>query len=256
MYFLKLFLLTLFVSIVGATDVNREIWMKNIVQKSRELKQEVDEVFGRFSERCDFKPSTDRDYEQIVSDYLNNNFTLSHENPQVSQNKEQVTTTTIHPTTTDHQFKNHNQTAVASHHRKESFLTKLKHVLGSLFGKSSGNRTETRLKRCLVVHLANLSLLEEQSGYEVVNASVADIQEIDKFVQNFIRCLSLELNITEKCLDEANYTENVTRSPLKPLDNTKNSSGTSTEKPKFSVDSVEISTGENRTLLRSQRFLN
>jgi hypothetical protein len=65
MYFLKLFHPTLFVSKVGAPDVNREIWLKNIVNKSRKLKQEIDKVHGRFSERCDFKPSTDRLFKDI-----------------------------------------------------------------------------------------------------------------------------------------------------------------------------------------------
>lgn len=191
MYFVKFSLVLLSMVLFDQVFGNREVCMKKIIQKSRELKEEVDKLYEISKGNCNANPSikNDLEFEKMVSDYLRMNFTLSREASEVSRKQT--------PNFTDHQTVDSNQTKIENSktiqkNAKGGFFTKLKHIFGSLFGGDSNLHPEARLKRCLLIHLFDMDVLQSRNAdeNEFPGLTPSEIKEIDEFLHNFMLCLN------------------------------------------------------------------
>lgn len=200
MYFLKaissfLFLIILIDGFTEASE-SRENSLKKVVEKTNELKQEVEKALRNFKENCNSNNSASRDdeFEKVVSDFLKENFTIQRESHLLQT-----------------QFTSHidqkRENVSAAANSDESFIAKVKHKLSSLFHHNKTNvHPEARLKRCLTTNLFKSYLNGTQITFEEesFNMTSADAEEFERFLQNFIDCLKNEGRESHK---ESDYSE-------------------------------------------------
>jgi hypothetical protein len=151
MYFLKaisslLFLIILVNSFTETSSSEKDI-LKGVINKTQELKHEVENALKSFKENCTSKLSVDgeRNYEKLVSDFLKENFTNYRDLHVVQKH---------FPTHIDKKHKTVSETAITSTQSNESFMTKVKHKLSSLIHHNKTDaHPEARIKRCLTTNL-------------------------------------------------------------------------------------------------------
>jgi hypothetical protein len=202
MYFLKsisslLFLIILVNSFTEASSSEKDM-LKRVVDKTQELKHEVENALKNFKENCTSKLSVDgeKNYEKLVSDFLKENFT-NHRDLHVVRKH--------FPTHIDKKHETVNETAITSTQSNKSFMTKVKHKLSSLIHHNKTDaHPEARLKRCLTTKLFDSNITGAQIVVEEerFNLTASDVEEFEKFLQNFIKCLKNEVNDGEKSSGE------------------------------------------------------
>ena len=184
----------LFVIDIFAQALHNEGCVEKIVQKARELKQEIDKLYEVSRRKCKTNASLSRnaEYESLVSDYLKMNFTLQHNSKVIDAVHQQVLASQQH--------KNSNHSSTNLQHGNETFLYRLKNMFAAFFGHKPDMHPEARLKRCLTIHLIDLSFLEDQIPIEDENSNLtsSDVQQVDKFLHNFIKCLNVEGNSNDE----------------------------------------------------------
>ena len=178
MYFLKVICsIVLFAMLIdGFTKAAEVKSINQIIEETKKVKTELDELYKISQKKCNFSVGNDQNYEKLLSEFLNLNVTST---PQDQRNKTKSYTTTKKP---------------------DSFITKMKRKFLSLVHR---NHTDARSKRCFT----DDGNCETTTGNEKETRSSSDVKEFEKFLLCLVECLSSGLNNTQ---DGGNVTTETT----------------------------------------------